>query len=287
MKWGGSTEEICSTGHLDLMGHPSIFSLLINPGSIITAIFGLMKIIPLSEGAFTVDATKKFVPFHVGQDAMTDRSRGSLLVEIQPFVVITDNDIILLDTGLGQKNEQGQFQLFKNLSEHGLNADDITKVIMSHLHKDHASGLINPYTGQLSFENATHYIQKQELEYALQGGSVSYHTEMLELLKSADNVVLSEAEQGTLGEGIRYEITGAHSKFHRVIWIEDGDEIAFFGGDDAPQLSQMRTRFAAKYDFDGKKAMQLREKWLKEGAEGGWKFLFYHDIKTPIHQFNE
>jgi hypothetical protein len=32
----------------------------------------------------------------------------------------------------------------------------------------------------------------------------------------------------------------------------------FFGGDDAPQLQQMKHRFVAKYDFDGKKAMELR-----------------------------
>ncbi|ULT43544.1 MBL fold metallo-hydrolase [Niabella defluvii] len=94
---------------------------------------------------------------------MADRNRGSLLVEIQPFVVITGNDIILLDTGLGLTGDDGQFQLYKNLRDNGINATDITKVVMSHLHKDHAGGLINPYTKQLAFENATYHIQKQEL----------------------------------------------------------------------------------------------------------------------------
>ena len=56
----------------------------------------------------------------------------------------------------------------------------------------------------------------------------------------------------------------------------------FFGGDDAPQLQQMKTRYAAKYDYDGKKAMELRQKWWEEGEEEGWTFLFYHDIKTPV-----
>ncbi|MCH5689008.1 hypothetical protein LWM68_35010 [Niabella sp. W65] len=47
----------------------------------------------------------------------------------------------------------------------------------------------------------------------------------------------------------------------------------------------MKTRFAAKYDYDGKKAMQLREKWLQEGTD--WEFLFYHDIQTPVKRFSE
>lgn len=242
-----------------------------------------MKIIPLSEGAFTVDASKQFIPFKVNEDEMADRNRGSLLVEIQPFVVITGNDIILLDTGLGLTDEDGQFQLYQNLRNQGINAGDITMVIMSHLHKDHAGGLINPYTRQLSFENATYHIQRQELEYAMEIGSASYNTDLLELLQASDNLVLTEAETGLLADGISYEVTGAHSKFHRVIWLKEGEEIVFFGADDAPQLSQMKTRFAAKYDYDGKKAMQLREKWLQEGA--GWQFLFYHDIQTPVKRF--
>ncbi|WP_346237956.1 MBL fold metallo-hydrolase [Niabella insulamsoli] len=243
-----------------------------------------MKIIPLSEGSFTVDASKKFVPFKATEDELAARNRGSLLVEIQPFVVITADDIILLDTGLGLTDENGQFQLFKNLSQQGINAGDITKVVMSHLHKDHAGGLINPYTKQLAFEKAVYYVQQQEIDYALQIGSASYDTEMLDLLQTSDQVVFNHDEQGKIGSEISYEVTGAHSKFHRVIWIREAGETVFFGADDAPQLSQMKTRFAAKYDFDGKKAMRLREAWMEQGRD--WTFLFYHDIKSPITKFN-
>jgi hypothetical protein len=59
-----------------------------------------MIIHPLSEGQFTVDQTKVFVPFDASQHQLTARPAGSLLVEIQPFVVITSQDVILLDAGL-------------------------------------------------------------------------------------------------------------------------------------------------------------------------------------------
>lgn len=252
-------------------------------GYIIKITFAVMKIIPLSEGSFTVDASKQFVPFIVSEDELAGRNRGSLLVEVQPFVVVTDDDIILLDAGLGLSDEEGQFQLYKNLRQQGLNANDITKVVMSHLHKDHAGGLVNPYTRQLSFENATYHIQKQELEYVLLAGAPSYNIDTLELLQQSDKLVLEDAEAGKISDTISYEVTGAHSKFHRVIWIRDNDDVIFFGADDAPQLSQMKTRFAAKYDFDGKKAMNLREKWLQQSKQEGWRFLFYHDIKTPVY----
>lgn len=245
-----------------------------------------MKIIPLSEGAYTVDATKKFVPFNLGVDEIENRNRGSLLVEIQPFIVITESDIILLDTGLGLSDHQGQFQLYKNLRAHDINPNDVTRVLMSHLHKDHAGGLINPYTSSLAFENAYYHIQKQELEYAIEKGAPSYTPEMLDILQSTDNIILEEEERGNICQNVYYEITGAHSKYHRVFWIKENNDTIFFGADDAPQLSQMKRRFAAKYDYDGKKAMQLREKWREEGALHGWRFLFYHDIETPVSQFN-
>ena len=59
-----------------------------------------MKIIPLSEGSFTIDQTKRFIPFHSSRDELSNRPSGSLLVEIQPFAVITEKDILVLDTGL-------------------------------------------------------------------------------------------------------------------------------------------------------------------------------------------
>ena len=100
-----------------------------------------MKIIPLSEGTFTIDKTKFFVPFDEQTHDLQSRPVGSLLVEIQPFVVITSNDILLLDTGLGFSDNEGKMQLHKNLADAGINPADITKVLMTHLHKDHAGGV--------------------------------------------------------------------------------------------------------------------------------------------------
>src|SRR5688500_14107765 len=60
-----------------------------------------MTIIPLSEGSFTIDKTKLFVPYDETQHELQERPTGSLLVEVQPFVVVTPKDILLFDPGLG------------------------------------------------------------------------------------------------------------------------------------------------------------------------------------------
>ena len=245
-----------------------------------------MKIIPLSEGAFTIDKTKVFVPFNIDTEELNTRPVGSLLVEIQPFVIITDKDVILLDTGLGHNEANGKFQLHKNLEKAGIQPSQVTKVLMSHLHKDHAGGItIKNEQGPgrfISFPYATWYIQKREFDYAMEAGTASYITEDFELLRDFSKVVWLTEDEGLIDNYIRYQLTGAHSKFHQVFWIEENGQTAFFGGDVAPQLQQMKNRFIAKYDFDGKKCMELRGQWWQQGQEEKWIFLFYHDIKSPV-----
>ena len=245
-----------------------------------------MKIIPLSEGTFTIDKTKLFVPFDDATDNLQARPAGSLLVEIQPFVIITSKEILLLDTGLGfEKN--GTLQLHQNLMDAGIKPSEVTKVLMSHLHKDHAGAVgieREGLGGRLSLPNATYYLQQTELAFAFEKGFPSFITDELVCLQNAEQVVLLEGN-GTIDDYIHFEITGAHSPHHQVFWIKENEETIFYGADDAPQLQQMKHKFAAKYDYDGKKAMELRQQWWERGEKEKWTFLFYHDVKNPVYQF--
>jgi len=243
-----------------------------------------MKIIPLSEGSFTIDKTKLFVPFDETKDELQERAKGSLLVEIQPFVLITSKDKLLLDTGLGF-SKNGKMQLHQNMLNAGIDPSGITKVLLTHLHKDHAGGVSdNTDHSKLSFPDAEYYIQERELNFAFEKGMPSFIPGELMALKNSSRVVLLSKDSGYIDESISYEVTGAHSPYHQVFRIREENETVFFGGDDAPQLQQMKHRFVAKYDFDGKKAMELRRYWWQKGQEQDWTFLFYHDIKTPVYR---
>ncbi|MEP7143949.1 MAG: MBL fold metallo-hydrolase [Ferruginibacter sp.] len=247
-----------------------------------------MKIIPLSEGAFTVDKTKQFIPFDKAADDLQQRPVGSLLVEIQPFCIVTANDIIIIDTGLGFSDTIGVLQIHQNLLSNGINPMEVTKVLLSHLHKDHSGGISKEdkvlHRHFLNFPNAVYYVNKDEFAFAIKKGEPSYSQSDFNMLANSEKVMFIEGD-GTIDDYIRYEITGAHSPFHQVFWIEEDAQKVFFGGDVAPQLQQMKNRFIAKYDFDGKKSMELRQQWWLQGQQENWTFLFYHDIKTPIFHF--
>lgn len=244
----------------------------------------MAKIFPLSEGEFTIGHDKQFVPFDVEKDVLTDRPTGSLLVEIQPFLVVTDKDVMILDTGLGYSVD-GELQIHANLRKHGYKPEDVTKVLMSHLHKDHAGGVVYKDANGLvktTFPNATYNIYRAEADFALKTGYPSYHTAELEQLLATSQVHWLDGEEGMVDGYIRYTHSGAHCPQHIVYLIDDGADKIFFGGDEAPQLKQMKIKYVAKYDYDGKKAMQLREQYAEQGRAEGWQFLFYHDVKTPV-----
>jgi glyoxylase-like metal-dependent hydrolase (beta-lactamase superfamily II) len=159
----------------------------------------------------------------------------------------------------------------------------VTKVLLTHLHKDHSGGISQQKNGErvLSFANATYYINKQEFDFAFENAKSSYMIEDFELLKNSNQVKFIEGN-GVIDGYIKYEVTGAHSPYHQAFWIEDNNETVFFGGDVAPQLQQIKNKFIAKYDYDGKRSMELRQLWKEQGEREKWMFLFYHDIKTPV-----
>ena len=251
---------------------------------------GTGGIYPLSEGSFTIDKTKLFVPFNEEKDVLNERANGSVLVEIQPFLVVTSKDVLLLDAGLGFADSKGRLQIHENIRKAGYKPEQVTKVLLTHLHKDHAGGIANPSTARfgngdvMNFPNAKYYVQKRELDFAWQTGAPSFLPDEIEPLLHSHQVHFMHDDKGVIDDYIHYEYTGGHSPHHQVFWIKDGSETIFYGGDVAPQLQQMKMRYKTKYDSDPGRAMQLRMEWWEQGNKEGWTFLFYHDIKIPLYK---
>lgn len=236
-----------------------------------------MQVFTLYEGSYSVDATKKFIPFNAEKDNPKDRP-ASLFIHVQPFLVKLKNSLVLFDTGLGYSDEDGQLILHKNIRKAGFDPEDVDMVLMSHLHFDHSGGMVhNKIDGsvELSFPHATYVIQNGEWENAFTNTSSSYKTEIFEFLQRNAQLKFVE-NSGQLTDEISYELTGAHCPFHQVFLLDDGVDKVFFGGDVLPEPEELLRRFIAKYDFDGRKAMELREEFGKKAAEENWNCLFYH-----------
>lgn len=249
----------------------------------------MTQIYPLSEGTFTIGHDKIFVPFNETEHILEHRPTGSLLVEIQPFLVDTGKDLIILDTGLGFSNADDELQIHANIRKQGYEPEDVTKVLLTHLHKDHATGAI--YTDAYghsfpTFPNAQYCIYRPEATFAVAKGAPSYNPTDVSHLLALENILWLDGEAGDIDGYIHFTHSGGHCPQHIVFLIDDGEQKIFFGGDEAPQYKQVKTKYIAKYDFDGRKAMELREQYANKGRAEDWQLLFYHDVKTPISKIN-
>lgn len=240
-----------------------------------------MKIFALGEGSYSVDASKKFIPFNPETDNPKERP-ASLFIHVNPFLIKTDKDLILLDAGLGFKDTRDELFIHQHIRNAGFDPDDVTLVLMSHLHYDHSGGLVVEYNNKLvpSFPHAKHVIQRKEWDTAISGVSSSYHKEIFEALDGNIDITFVDGD-GELQPGITYQQSGGHSPFHQVFLIDDNNDKCFFGGDELPEPEQLIRKFIAKYDYDGRKAMQLREEYGKKAAEEKWTCLFYHAKSLP------
>ncbi|MBE4948824.1 MBL fold metallo-hydrolase [Chryseobacterium culicis] len=240
-----------------------------------------MKIIPLKEGNFSAGKTKDFT-------LLTEENAdhiGGIKMSVQPFLIITENDYILLDAGTGWKSESGKTVISEILEKENIRPDQITKLLLSHLHKDHIEGAVKITENgfEAAFPNALIYIQKRELDFAMENrGNPSFDFDMLEKLIQLPNIIWMNDDNGEITEEISYQVAGGHTPFMQVFWIRENGETVFYGADDLPQASYLQYHLAYKSDFDGRKAMELRLKWEKEARENNWKILLYHDLDKAV-----
>ncbi|MGE8514477.1 MAG: MBL fold metallo-hydrolase [Chryseobacterium culicis] len=240
-----------------------------------------MKIIPLKEGNFSASKTKDFTLL---TEDNFDKV-GGIKMSVQPFLIITENDYILLDAGIGWKNESGSTVVSEILEKENIRPDQITKLLLSHLHKDHIEGAVKLTENgfEAAFPNARIYIQKRELDFAMEKkGNPSFDFDMLEKLIQLPNITWMNDDEGQITNEISYEVVGGHTPFMQVFWIRENGETVFYGADDLPQASYLKYHLAYKSDFDGRKAMELRLKWEKEARENNWKILLYHDLEKSV-----
>jgi glyoxylase-like metal-dependent hydrolase (beta-lactamase superfamily II) len=243
-----------------------------------------MKIIPLPEGLFTVDRSKMFIP-HNEQGQIRP---GSVVVGVTPFLIHVGDEYILLDTGLGFEQD-GKLQILRSLEEQGLKTEQISKVILSHLHKDHTGGCLREAEGgsyQLTFPDAKYYVQRRELDFARQQTTnPSYHHATLDLLADHPQTVFLDEDNGQITDQIHFEVTSGHTPFHQTITVKNQTETIFYGADELPQYSYFTNNYNYKNDFDGRKSMELRTNWQSKAEAAQWTVLFCHAKKRFVVKF--
>ncbi len=244
-----------------------------------------MQVLHLWEGNYWATQDKQFIPIPANtNNSETVKPDNAIKISVQPFLVLCNKDYILCDTGLGLV-QNGSSMIEQNLQKYNIQPNQITKILMSHLHRDHCYGLLkkNSHSWDLRFPNAKIYIRRNEYDYAFEQFSASYNIDFLkELIKFEQNIVWIETEYMWIDKYIFAEKSGGHCPFHQVFKIIDKDHIVFYGGDELPQEKFLKFNLKAFYDYSPEKARDLRKLWKIQSAKENWHILYYHDLPGDV-----
>lgn len=238
-----------------------------------------MEVFVLKQGDFSVNKQKEFFA--------PEELPAGLKMAVQPFLIAMRNELVLLDAGLDLMGD-GRPMLFSLLEAQGFSASDVSKILISHFHKDHVDGLLRKEGTQFvaNFPDASIYFQQRELDHSfMQKENPSYDFSRLEAIAKLPNLIDLKQDSGQISEGISYEVTSGHSRYHQEFWLRENGETIFFGSDNLPQKSYLDFNIAYKSDENGKQAALARQQWKARAEAEHWQLLLYHDQQTPVIRF--
>ena len=210
---------------------------------------------------------------------------------LRTMVIKSDDKIILVDTGVGQKmNEKlskiynvdhSKFELVKGLAEKGIQPEDITDVIVTHLHFDHVGGATY-YDGEilkLTFPNATYHVQGEQWYWANNPSIKDRASYMPENFKPIEETgKLNELNgPGELFPGIEMLVMYGHTSGMQLPKISDGETTLFYCADLMPTTSHIPLPFILGYDNNPFVTLEEKKRILPHAVAENWILVFEHD----------
>lgn len=219
--------------------------------------------------------------------AETDE-RGRLLCRLNLLLIEAGGRRVLVETGTGVrmgakdrdiKGVEGGDPVVA-LREVGEDPDSIDFVVVTHLHYDHAGGMVDA-DGRPFFPNARYVVQRDEAE-AAHGDELRVQgimeAEQLDAVRAAGQLAEVHGEV-ELVDGVRVLRTGGHTRGSQAVLIgsEGSAERAIFWGDLIPTRWQIPVRWTSAYDDYPVEAVEMRNRLVRQAASEGWWCYFTHD----------
>jgi glyoxylase-like metal-dependent hydrolase (beta-lactamase superfamily II) len=197
----------------------------------------------------------------------------------------------MIDTGIGTKSDEkftkiynidfSEFSLDKSLSTIGFSRMDITDVIITHLHFDHAGGTTYFDDGQLqlTFPNARHHIQGEQWDWAhhpSEKDRASFLKDDFEMLEKSSKINLLPGPV-ELFPGIELLVMYGHTQGMQLVKISDSRKTLLYCADLIPTSSHIPVPWVMAYDNNPLITMNEKNRILPQALEDQWILFFEHD----------
>ncbi len=253
---------------------------------------GKYNLYPVEAESFLLDGGAMFgvVPKALWQRTNPADEKNRIKMKARCLLLSGGGKNILIDTGVGNywnekfakiyELEKG-LPLVRSLNNLGLNKEDITDVILTHLHFDHTGGATVPESEkwQPAFPNAKYYLQKKQYEWGLnpsEKDGASYFPERYEPLMREGVLTLKEGNF-QLDDEIEIITTEGHTFSQQTVKISDVAKTLFYCADLIPTSSHIPLPYIMSYDLFPMKTLQEKKEILPKAVEENWLLFFEHD----------
>ena len=247
-------------------------------------------------GTFRSDAGALFgpVPRILWDRLVTDEidHEHRLLQALNCLVVETPAGRVLIETGIGERlpektREMRRYEgtpIVPTLEAAGFEPGSIDVVIMSHLHFDHAGGLMRADDGGKAFPRARIVAQQAEWDIALSDNSrvvASYDQLELRLVQrwGREGVVDGDVE---VLPGVSVVMTGGHSKGHQAVLVRGTNRSLAFFGDLGMRPWSANPRWVTSFDDFPLDSVEVKTELFARAADEGWLVALSHEPVTPV-----
>ena len=240
------------------------------------------------------------VPKPLWERRMPADERNRIQLGMRCLLIEHDSGLVLIDTGAGNKENEkfydiygvenagdgGATQLEDGFRSLGFSVDDVSLVINSHLHFDHAGGnTTRGADGRIvaTFPNARYVVQAGEYEYATHTNertAGSYFPHNFASIREAGRFDLVRGER-TILPGITVVPTPGHTPHHQGIKLESDGEVAFYIADLVPTTAHLPLAWIMGYDVEPLVTLETKRRILGQAVLEGWLLVFEHDPRIP------
>ncbi len=253
-----------------------------------------MRIYKIETGNFKLDGGAMFgvVPKSMWNKVYPADENNLCNLAMRCMLIETEDRKILIDTGIGNKQSDkffsyyylnGDGSLEKSLQSLTIKPEEITDVILTHLHFDHCGGAVKTTEDGkpvLTFPNADYWISQQQWEWAMnpnQREKASFLPENYELLK-AKGKLRFVSKEGLFTEKIYLRFYHGHSHGLIVPYIQYKGHTLVFMADLIPTAAHIPESWVCGFDIEPLLSMEESKKFLTEALNHQYILFFEHDI---------
>jgi glyoxylase-like metal-dependent hydrolase (beta-lactamase superfamily II) len=219
-------------------------------------------------------------------------------MDLNCLLVRSENKIILIDTGMGnkltekKKNQWGlewpEGNLIDNLAQLGISPEDVDVVINTHLHSDHCGGNTTIKNGEIfpTFPRAKYWVQRMEFADAMQPNARTKNTylpENFEPLWKNDQMKLLHGNTVVTDE-VECVLTPGHTSGHQciIVTLDDSSKILFLADLTSYAIHMIHTAWVTAYDVSPIDSIRTKSFWQKWALEKEALLVFQHDSLTRL-----